>query len=116
MTDLEAAAVVIQAALDEHLPGFKTFGPVVQHDGRAEVSMSIDASGARAAPVGLLADAAKSDGSEAETLALTMAVIGAANVSGQMMGKFVYLRQYDMAAGDYLAAVALHLEAGARLV
>lgn len=109
MTDLEAAAATAQAVFEAHLPGAKKFGPIAEKGGRVEVTVLVEARGARVAPFNLMSDKWPSDGSEAETQELTLAVIGAANVSGRMAGKFVYVRQYDIGVNSYMARVSLHL-------
>lgn len=107
---LETAAAAAQEAFEAALPGVKVFGPIAARDGRVEVSLAVEASGAPGRPLGLMADELKSAGSREEAKALAAEVAGAANVSGKMFGKFVYLRQFDVLRGADYAAVALHLE------
>ena len=106
---LETAAAAAQEAFEAALDGVKVFGPIAAHDGRVEVSVSLEADGATAAPVNIMADELKSTGTPEEAAALAMAVAGAANVSGLMRGKFVYLRQFSADVDDYVALVSLHL-------
>jgi hypothetical protein len=106
---LEAAASAAQAAFETALDGVKVFGPIAAAAGRVEVSLALVADGVAGAPVNLMADELVSTGTPEEAVALATVVAGAANVSGTMQGKFVYLRQYDaLRSADY-ALVSLHL-------
>jgi hypothetical protein len=107
---LETAAAAVQDALETALAGVKVFGPIAARDGRVEVSVSLEADGAAGAPVNLMAEELESTGAPEEAAGLALAVAGAANVSGMMRGKFVYLRQFSTELNDYVALVALHLE------
>lgn len=108
-TVMEASAAIVQAAFEAHLPGAKTFGAIAESGGRVEVEMAVKADGDAAAPISIGAEELQATGSDAETDALAMAVVGAVDVSGWMAGKFVYLRQYDAAIAGDRAIVALHL-------
>ncbi len=107
---LETAAAAVQAVFEAALPGVKAFGPIAARDERVEVSLWVVADGPARTPLGLMADELKSDGTPDEAATLAKAVAGAAEVSGTMFGKFVYLRQFDVLRGADYAVVALHLE------